>query len=300
LHVLACACMCLHACSSTLSSCVVHQGQLQPAQPCSALLSPAQPCLECWPGPVTPGPGRWRLLATPRLPTSRLPTPACPNLLAPPCPALTPPCAALLMCRFAAPLAFNFMAAVAMPETQGHAAPVSKCLPPPQPGLLVLSPPACRMMQQTLSAVLSNQYTWPCRVCLPRPRTCLQDVTDTVFYAEFGQLMMRQPLVREPCAPAAGKPAPTGGVRRSWRRQLQVAATAAAAGLQACCLDASLPASTACLAACPPCAADWLAVYYLRSCAAGALHAAAGQVWPQPGSTGCTGRGLTPLGLPAC
>ncbi|EFN53506.1 hypothetical protein CHLNCDRAFT_136844 [Chlorella variabilis] len=51
---------------------------------------------------------------------------------------------ALLMCRFAAPLAFNFMAAIAMPETKGHGTP---------------------------------------------------DVTSTVFYSEFGQLMMRQPLI---------------------------------------------------------------------------------------------------------
>ncbi|PSC73983.1 LMBR1 domain-containing 2-like protein A [Micractinium conductrix] len=50
----------------------------------------------------------------------------------------------LLMCRFAAPLAFNFMAAIALPESKDHDAP---------------------------------------------------DVTDTVFYAEFGQLMMRQPLI---------------------------------------------------------------------------------------------------------
>lgn len=33
--------------------------------------------------------------------------------------------AALLMCRFAAPLAFNFMAAIAMPERRGHTRPVS-------------------------------------------------------------------------------------------------------------------------------------------------------------------------------
>ncbi|KAI3424225.1 hypothetical protein D9Q98_009581 [Chlorella vulgaris] len=51
---------------------------------------------------------------------------------------------ALLMCRFAAPLAFNFMAAIAMPERRGHTRP---------------------------------------------------DVTSTVFYEEFGQLMMRQPLI---------------------------------------------------------------------------------------------------------
>ncbi|PRW61506.1 LMBR1 domain-containing 2-like protein A [Chlorella sorokiniana] len=52
---------------------------------------------------------------------------------------------ALLMCRFAAPLAFNFMAAIAMPEARGQ------------------------------------EHT--------------PDVTDTVFYAEIGQLMMRQPLI---------------------------------------------------------------------------------------------------------
>ena len=34
------------------------------------------------------------------------------------------------MCRFAAPLAFNFMAAVAMPETQSHASPVSQLAAP--------------------------------------------------------------------------------------------------------------------------------------------------------------------------
>ncbi|KAL4424193.1 hypothetical protein ABPG75_001494 [Micractinium tetrahymenae] len=50
----------------------------------------------------------------------------------------------LLMCRFAAPLAFNFMAAVAMPEVKSSDLP---------------------------------------------------DVTKTVFYQQFGQLMMRQPLI---------------------------------------------------------------------------------------------------------
>jgi hypothetical protein len=33
---------------------------------------------------------------------------------------------ALLMCRFAAPLAFNFMAAIAMPETKGKDVPVRR------------------------------------------------------------------------------------------------------------------------------------------------------------------------------
>lgn len=41
-------------------------------------------------------------------------------------PAHPMPDAALLMCRFAAPLAFNFMAAIAMPEARGQEhAPVS-------------------------------------------------------------------------------------------------------------------------------------------------------------------------------
>lgn len=48
------------------------------------------------------------------------------HFAAPCCPLpLPPPAAALLMCRFAAPLAFNFIAAVALPETKGGGAPVS-------------------------------------------------------------------------------------------------------------------------------------------------------------------------------
>jgi hypothetical protein len=39
-------------------------------------------------------------------------------------PAEHPPHAGLLMCRFAAPLAFNFMAAIALPESRGLDAPV--------------------------------------------------------------------------------------------------------------------------------------------------------------------------------
>lgn len=39
-------------------------------------------------------------------------------------PSLPAPAAGLLMCRFAAPLAFNFMAAVAMPEVKGSDQPV--------------------------------------------------------------------------------------------------------------------------------------------------------------------------------
>ncbi|KAL3146885.1 hypothetical protein ABBQ38_014857 [Trebouxia sp. C0009 RCD-2024] len=52
----------------------------------------------------------------------------------------------LLMCRFAAPLAFNFMAAIAIPPSSRHAEGD-------------------------------------------------RDVQDTAFYAEFGELMMRQPLI---------------------------------------------------------------------------------------------------------
>ncbi|DBA73319.1 hypothetical protein WJX77_000394 [Trebouxia sp. C0004] len=52
----------------------------------------------------------------------------------------------LLMCRFAAPLAFNFMAAVAIPPSSRHS---------------------------------EGDY----------------DVQDTAFYAEFGELMMRQPVI---------------------------------------------------------------------------------------------------------
>ena len=99
------------------------------------------------PPPPTPPPAR------PPPPPPLTTTPTTPHPTPPPTPT-HPTHTGLLMCRFAAPLAFNFMAAIALPESKDHDAP---------------------------------------------------DVTDTVFYAEFGQLMMRQPLVRR------------AGHRRMWR-----------------------------------------------------------------------------------
>lgn len=105
------------------------------------------------------------------------------------------------MCRFAAPLAFNFMAAIALPQAKGqHDAPVRG------PALHFVVGCACGRVMG--AAVAAEQMRWlafaaACLCCRPPPSSPIalcphhpvQDVTDTVFYEQLGRLMMRQQLI---------------------------------------------------------------------------------------------------------